>query len=105
MSIGRGGVAIREVGREDAGTYICRCHLDPDRLGYDVRVQVIRAICQKVNILFYWWLPLTISIHRARVAETGELEETPILLEVDKSFCRSLLQIFPNLIEYLISNF
>ena len=98
MSIGRGGVAIREVGREDAGTYICRCHLHPDRLGYDVRVQ-------KVNILFYWWLPLTVSIHRARVAETGELEETPILLEVDKSFCRTLLQIFPNLIEYLISNF
>jgi len=44
VSIGRGGVAISEISREDAGTYICR----------------------------------------ARVAETGELEETQILLEVDE---------------------
>ena len=36
---------------------------------------------------------ITVRIHRARVAETGELEETQILLEVDKSFCRSLVQI------------
>ena len=32
MSIGRGGVAISEVSREDAGTYICRCHLHGDHL-------------------------------------------------------------------------
>ena len=30
-------------------------------------------------------LTFKVSIYRARVAETGELEETPILLEVEKS--------------------
>ena len=35
MSIGRGGVAISEISREDAGTYICRCHLDADHLDDD----------------------------------------------------------------------
>ena len=35
MSIGRGGVAISEISREDAGTYICRCHLDADHLDLD----------------------------------------------------------------------
>ena len=30
-------------------------------------------------------LTVKVSIYRARVAETGELEETPILLEVEKS--------------------
>ena len=29
-------------------------------------------------------LTFKVSIYRARVAETGELEETPILLEVEK---------------------
>ena len=38
-----------------------------------------------MRIMLVIILTFKVSIYRARVAETGELEETPILLEVEKS--------------------